>query len=140
MESFNSQKRIDTTVKRAPVFLLISLILLLASIWFGRSSLTYLSWSGMFGMIYTMLTLICWKLKSYPPLNWILFFPTIFLLLQGKYWAQDWAFPEIHHFNWGLSIQYFSAVFTVFFLMVVVLRPFLRKYVSRGVSGMDSAI
>ena len=86
----------------------------------------------MFGLIYTILILTCWKLESYPLLYWMLFIPTMFLLIQGRYWGQDWAFPEIHHFNWWIAIQYVSAIFTVFFLIVFALRSIIRKYILSG--------
>ena len=140
MESTKSQKRIDTLVKWSPVLLLISVILFLASVWFGPFSLTYLMLSVMFGLIYTILALVCWKLESYPPLYWILFILTIFLLVKGNYVARDWTFPEMHHFNWWLDIQYLSAVFMFFFLTLFGFRTFIRKYISGRVNNMDNAI
>lgn len=139
MELTKSQKHINGILKRSPVFLLISFIVLVTSIWFSRFSLTYLSWSAIFGLLFTTLAFICWKAESYPLLYWLMFIVAILLVVQGNISSQEWAFPEIRHPGRWLSVQYMSVVFTLFNLTVFALRAWIRKNISNIGISMENA-
>ena len=140
MEQTKSQKRTEFMIRWSPLFLLGAIILLLVSLWLGPFSPTYLFFSIMSGLLFTALTLIVWRLESYPPIYWVLLILTVILVGQGGHWAASWAFPEMRHRSWGVTMQYMGAIFSVFFLALLTLRSFIRRHISNKVGNFDGSV
>jgi hypothetical protein len=117
-------------IKWSPLFLLFSIALLLLSLSFGPSAV-FLSWSVIFGLVNTVLTLAYWKCESRPA-SLIIFITS----LAAWYWGVDLtfsrAFPStpINDLTWQPITLYFSISMTILFLTLFLGRSWLKGYLA----------
>jgi hypothetical protein len=78
------RRRAENIIRWSPPLLLAVCLAALLSLWFAPFSLIYMEAAAAVGLAYTVLALICWKLEKYQPLNWLVFIPTIWLVVTVR--------------------------------------------------------
>ena len=129
MNAVTQKKRTEFMLRWSPAFLFGAVIFVLWSLRFTPFSLRYFLASVGLGLALTILILICWKLASRQPLDWLLGIPTILLFSCAPSWVEAWAFPVAHtrDVSWWLGMQYLGIVGVVFFTMLFVFRVSIKK-------------
>jgi hypothetical protein len=128
MRIFKPLVSTEWMIKWSPAFLLASITLLSVSLIFGRFSLLLFLSSIIFGLIYTVLTLLYWKWES-NPLSLIVAVIDIVVMVWGMSFTMEWAFPEARSIDsgWAPFAQYISMILTIFFAILFLFRSWLRK-------------
>jgi hypothetical protein len=115
-------------IKWSPAFLLASIILLFISLIFVPFSPTFFLSSIIFGLVYTVLTLLYWKWESHP-LSLMILAIDIVVTTWGMSFTMGRAFPEARYVSWTPA-QYISVIFTVFYTILILFRSSLRKHLA----------
>jgi hypothetical protein len=130
MELTNTQKRTKFLVEQSWIFLLLSLGLLLLTFVLGQRSLIYIACALLIALIDSFLALAYWKLERARPFSWAIMILGLVIVMWGEPFARDLAFPgvSVSQLSLWLLVQYFSIIFAVFFSVLLVFRPVLRRH------------
>jgi hypothetical protein len=136
MKAHQQNKRANFILKWTGAFSFSASLAVQLTLIFAPFSFGYLCMALAIGMVFTLLTLLSWKLESCSALNWLVAIPATLLVGQGQTWAESWAFPNhgTHGLDLWLVIQYLALVFLMFFGLLDV----FRKPIVRFLFGMSA--
>jgi hypothetical protein len=129
LELTHTQKRTKFLVEHSWVFLLLSLTFMSLAFVLGPHSFRYIASTFFIAMIYSVLTLAYWKWEKVRPLNWLLLILALVVVIWGEDFIRDLVFPGSSPSQLGVwaKVQYSSTIAAVFFGVLLVFRPILRR-------------
>lgn len=124
------QTRFEYLTKRAWIFLIVSFIVFLISLWYGQKSLLFLSCTIIIGFIFSILTIVVWKWETMGAVSWLLSSVGTIVLVGGQFILRAWVFPDMQvgPLRWLVLVQYFSLVLTVFFAFIRLFGARISRY------------
>jgi hypothetical protein len=124
------QNRLEYLTKRAWIFLPVSFIVFLISVWYGQTSLLFISCTILIGFIFSILAIVVWKWETKGAVSWLLSSVDTIAVIGGQAIIMAWVYPDVKvgPLRWLLFVQYLSLVFTVFFAFMWLFGARISRY------------